>query len=96
MVKIIKIKKNFVKYFREKNNLDEGWINGGFFVIEPKFINLIKSDKTFLEHEPFLKATKKKQMVAYQHQGFWQCMDTVRDRDLLIEMWENNNALWLK
>jgi len=79
----IKIKKNIVKYFREKNNVDEGWINGGFFVIEPGFIQSIKNDDTYLEREPFLKATKRKQMVAYQHRGFWQCMDTLRDKEIL-------------
>ena len=57
---VIKIKGKFVQYFREKNSLDAGWINGGFFVIEPKFIDLIKDDKTFLEQEPFKLVTKKK------------------------------------
>ncbi len=72
-----------VKYFKEKSRLDEGWINGGFFVIEPKFLELIKNDKTFLEREPLEKATKKKQLLAYKHKGFWQCMDTKRDKDYL-------------
>ena len=79
----IKIKNSYVRIFREKNNLDEGWINGGFFVIEPKFIKYIKSDRTFLEREPFEIITKKKQLVAFKHKGFWQCMDTKRDKDLL-------------
>jgi glucose-1-phosphate cytidylyltransferase len=79
----IKITNNIVKYFREKNSLDEGWINGGFFVINPKFIDYIKNDTTFLEREPFDRATKKKQLVAYKHYGFWQCMDTIRDREIL-------------
>ncbi len=72
-----------VKYFKEKSRLDEGWINGGFFVIEPKFLELIKNDKTFLEREPLEKATKKKQLLAYKHKGFWQCVDTKRDKDYL-------------
>jgi len=79
----IKIKGNYVNYFKEKNNLDEGWINGGFFVIEPKFIKYIKNDNTFLEREPFEKLTKKKELVAYKHEGFWQCMDTLRDKKIL-------------
>tara|TARA_B100000401_G_C52704438_1_gene670743 strand:- start:216 stop:908 length:693 start_codon:yes stop_codon:yes gene_type:complete len=79
----IKINNNIVKYFREKNLLDSGWINGGFFVIEPKFIDYIKNDKTFLEQEPFKKVTKKKQMLAFKHSGFWQCMDTLRDKEIL-------------
>ena len=79
----IKINNNIVKYFREKNLLDSGWINGGFFVIEPKFIDYIKNDRTFLEQEPFKKVTKKKQMLAFKHSGFWQCMDTLRDKEIL-------------
>tara|TARA_B110000211_G_scaffold150396_1_gene171039 strand:- start:529 stop:1236 length:708 start_codon:yes stop_codon:yes gene_type:complete len=79
----IKIKGNYVNYFKEKNNLDEGWINGGFFVIEPNFIEYIKNDNTFLEREPFEKLTKKKELVAYKHKGFWQCMDTLRDKEIL-------------
>ena len=79
----IKINKDIVKYFREKSSLDEGWINGGFFVMEPKFIKFIKNQNTFLEQEPFKKITEKKQLVAYKHYGFWQCMDTLRDKVIL-------------
>jgi len=79
----IKIFNNKVKYFREKNTLDAGWINGGFFVINPKFIDYINNDKTFLEQEPFKKATKVNQLLAYKHNGFWQCMDTLRDKEIL-------------
>ena len=79
----IKLKGDYVTYFKEKSKLDEGWINGGFFVIEPKFIDLIKNDKTFLEREPLEKAFLKKQLVAYKHKSFWQCVDTKRDLDLL-------------
>ena len=79
----IKICNSIVKVFREKNSLDEGWINGGFFVIEPEFIKYIKNDQTFLEKKPFNIATKKKQLVAYKHHGFWQCMDTLRDKEVL-------------
>ena len=80
---VIKLKGDYVTYFKEKSKLDEGWINGGFFVIEPKFIDLIKNDKTFLEREPLEKAFLKKQLVAYKHKSFWQCVDTKRDLDLL-------------
>ncbi len=80
---VIKINGNHVKYFREKNLLDSGWINGGFFVVDPKFLNFIKNDKTFLEQEPFKKSTKKKQLLAFKHYGFWQCMDTLRDKEIL-------------
>ena len=79
----IKISGKNVKYFREKSSLDEGWINGGFFVMEPKFIEMIKNDKTYVEKEPFEFAANKKQLLAYKHKGFWQCMDTKRDKDKL-------------
>ena len=79
----LKIKGDFVSYFKEKSKLDEGWINGGFFVMEPNFLKLIKGDEIFLEHEPLEKATKTKNLVAYKHKDFWQCMDTVRDKENL-------------
>jgi glucose-1-phosphate cytidylyltransferase len=79
----IKLEGNIVKYFKEKNSLDEGWINGGFFVVEPDFFKYLKNDTTFLEREPFEKLTKNKKLVAYKHNGFWQCMDTLRDKKIL-------------
>ena len=82
----IKLKKNLVSYFKEKSKMDEGWINGGFFVIEPGFLKYIKGDSTFLEREPLEKLTSRKQLSAFKHQGFWQCMDTKRDKDRLEEM----------
>ena len=87
----IKIKNNFVQYFREKNLLDSGWINGGFFVVNPKFLKFIKNDKTFLEQEPFKIATKKKKFLAYKHKGFWQCMDTLRDKEILEKIIKENS-----
>ena len=75
----IKIKDNKVTYFKEKSKMDEGWINGGFFVIEPEFLKYIKSDKTFLEREPLEKITKNRKLSAFKHQGYWQCVDTIRD-----------------
>ena len=74
----IKIKNNFVHYFKEKSSVDEGWINGGFFVFEPEIFNYLKNDKTYLERDPFEKACKQKQLNAFKHNGFWQCMDTKR------------------
>ena len=85
----IKLKKNLVSYFKEKSKMDEGWINGGFFVIEPEFLKYIKGDGTFLEREPLEKLTSRKQLSAFKHQGFWQCMDTKRDKDRLEEMLKN-------
>ena len=63
--------------------MDEGWINGGFFVVEPQFLNFIKKDSTFLEREPLEKATKLRQLIAYKHYSFWQCMDTIKDKEKL-------------
>ena len=79
----LKLKNNHVTYFKEKARLDEGWINGGFFVMEPKFLKFIKNDSTYLEQEPLEQMTKKKQLAAFKHEGFWQCMDTKRDKDKL-------------
>ena len=79
----IKLSGNSVKFFKEKSKLDEGWINGGFFVVEPEFIKLIKGNDTYLEREPLEIASSKKQVYAYKHYDFWQCMDTKRDKDLL-------------
>tara|TARA_Y100000590_G_scaffold439054_1_gene562583 strand:- start:571 stop:1245 length:675 start_codon:yes stop_codon:yes gene_type:complete len=82
----IKIQKKFVRYFKEKSKLDEGWINGGFFVFESKIFKYIKNDKSYLESGALEKISKKKQLVAYKHSDFWQCMDTKRDKDLLEEI----------
>ena len=79
----LKLKGNSVSYFKEKSKLDEGWINGGFFVMEPEFLKFIKNDNTYLEREPLEAVTQKKQLAAFRHEGFWQCMDTKRDKDNL-------------
>ena len=76
----IKIRGNKVKLFKEKDKVDEGWINGGFFVMEPKFLEYIKNDYTFLEKEPLEKAGKRGQLMAFKHNDFWQCVDTIRDK----------------
>ena len=86
---VIKFKGNFVNYFKEKSKLDEGWINGGFFVMEPKFLKFIKNDSTYLEREPLEKLTKRRQLIAYKHEGFWQCVDTKRDLDKIKKILKN-------
>ena len=91
----ITIKGSSVKKFSEKKNINNVWINGGFFVIDKKFIKFIKSKKTILEQEPLEKIAKINQMGAYKHLGFWQCMDTKRDRDKLIELVNKNKYSWL-
>ena len=85
----IKLKGSSVKYFKEKSKLDEGWINGGFFVMEPKFLKYINNDKTYLEREPLEKICKENNLTAYRHNGFWQCVDTKRDLDKLKKILKN-------
>ena len=84
---------NKVSNFQEKPQLHEGWINGGYFVINPEFFELIDGDTTMLEREPLEKATKAGELMAYKHDGFWQCMDTKRDHELLESLWEQG-APW--
>ena len=86
----IKISGKKVITFKEKSKLDEGWINGGFFVVEPKFLNFIKGDATYLEREPLERASKNNQLLAFKHNGFWQCMDTKRDKDFLEQKLKKN------
>ena len=87
----LKLSGKHVSYFKEKSKLDEGWINGGFFVMEPKFLKFIKNDNTYLEREPLENVSKKKQLLAYKHEGFWQCMDTKRDKDKLDKILSRKN-----
>ena len=88
---VLKFNGNLVKYFKEKSKLDQGWINGGFFIMEPKFLEFIKGDKTFLEKEPLEKITKKKELAAYRHYKFWQCVDTKRDLEKIREIFKKNH-----
>jgi glucose-1-phosphate cytidylyltransferase len=80
--------------FKEKPQITQGWVNGGYFIIEPEFFELIDGDGTILEHEPLMKAVEMNEVMAYQHDGYWQCMDTKRDRDSLEELWRSNLAPW--
>ena len=89
----LELENNIVKSFKEKPQMHEGWINGGFFIIEPGFFDFIDDDSTLLEREPLEKATKLGQLMAYQHKGFWHCMDTKRDHELLESLWKNG-APW--
>lgn len=82
----ITIKKNLVASFKEKPQTALGWINGGFFVSEYDFLNLINKDSDILEKNPLELACKKKKLSVYKHSGFWKCMDTIRDRDVLIKI----------
>ena len=82
-----------VTNFQEKPQLQDGWINGGFFVMEPDFFDLIDGDSTLLEREPLETAVRAGELMAYQHTGFWHCMDTKRDHELLEIMW-SKGAPW--
>ncbi len=83
-----------VKRFKEKPQSGEGWINGGFFVMEPGVFEYLDGDATVLETLPMERLVKDGQLMAYEHNGFWQCMDTVRDRQLLEELWNSGKAPW--
>ena len=80
--------------FQEKPQTGQGWINGGYFVIEPEFFDLIQEDRTILEREPLEQAAQNGELMAFTHNGFWQCMDTKRDRDNLEEFWNSGKAPW--
>ena len=80
--------------FEEKLQLHEGWINGGFFVMEPECMELIKDDNIMLEREPLNTAASQGELMAYRHEGFWQCMDTKRDYELLNKLWNTDTAPW--
>ncbi len=85
-----------VTQFQEKPQAGEGWINGGYFIFEPEVLDYIKDDTTFLEREPLENLAKDGQLLAFHHSGFWQCMDTIRDRDFLESLWQTGNSPWLK
>jgi glucose-1-phosphate cytidylyltransferase len=82
--------------FKEKPQVGEGWINGGFFVFDYKVFDYLKDQSTILEREPLENLTKDNELVAYRHDGFWHCMDTIRDRDNLNEIWASGKAPWKK
>ena len=82
--------------FEEKPQLQTGWINGGFFLLENDFFKYISSDSIMLEREPLESATKDKNLFAFKHDGFWQCMDTRRDHSLLEELFKKGNPPWQK
>ena len=80
--------------FQEKPQMHDGWINGGYFVVEPKFFELIADDSTMLEREPLEQAAQAGELMEYRHDGFWHCMDTKRDHELLSKLWASHSAPW--
>src|ERR1043166_1148733 len=85
---------DLVKEFTEKPQIGEGWINGGFFVMEPQALDYIEGDDTIFEREPLERLANDRQLVAYRHGDFWQCMDTLRDARLLESLWQSGHAPW--
>lgn len=85
---------NQIKAFREKSKEDSGWINGGFIVCQPEVLDYIAGDEVMLEREPMEQLAQLGELTCYKHQGFWQCMDTLRDKEKLEKMWTDNVAPW--
>jgi glucose-1-phosphate cytidylyltransferase len=85
---------NKIKEFSEKPQTAEGWINGAFFVLEPGVFDYIDGDATQWEKEPMERLAKDRQLMAYRHEGFWQCMDTLRDKRLLQDLWDSGDPPW--
>ena len=90
----LKISKNTVMSFKEKPQATSGWINGGYFVFNSEIFKYIKNDQTMLEKEPLQKLAKLGQLKAFKHQGFWQCMDTLRDKELLDKIIKSRKIPW--
>jgi glucose-1-phosphate cytidylyltransferase len=90
----LELEGNRIAEFSEKPQTGEGWINGAFFVLEPKVFDYVDGDDTHWEREPLERLAKDGQLMAYLHEGFWQCMDTLRDKRLLQGLWDGGNAPW--
>ncbi len=88
------IENDVVKVFREKPQVHEGWINGGFFVFEPEVLDWIEGDEESLEAGLLTKLANHRQLAVYRHDGFWQCMDTYREMQMLNEAWRDGTARW--
>lgn len=85
---------SMVKAFREKSSIDSGYINAGFMVLEPKVLDYVKDDLIMFEREPMEKLALDGELMCYKHNGFWQCMDTMRDKEKLENLWAENKAPW--
>lgn len=92
----LKLNGNKVLKFSEKPQSGEGWINGGFFIFNKKIFSYLSNDNTVLEEKPLELLAKKKKLIAFKHNKFWQCMDTRREHDLLLNLWKSKKILWLK
>lgn len=85
---------NQISAFKEKPQLGEGWINGGYFVFEPEIFNYLENDSTILEESPLERLANDGELMAFKHGGYWQCMDTLRDKNVLEKLWQQNKAPW--
>ncbi|MHB8285114.1 MAG: glucose-1-phosphate cytidylyltransferase [Caulobacteraceae bacterium] len=85
---------DLIEHFEEKPVGDGAWINGGYFVLSPKVLDLIEGDSSIWEQGPLRELARQRQLHAYLHNGFWQCMDTVRDKTVLEQLWESGRAPW--
>ena len=92
----LELNDNLVTAFQEKSQLKVGWVNGGFFVCEPQMLDFIEDDTVMLEREPLEMIAQKSRLGAFKHHGFWQCMDSKRDRDFLQSLCDEGNQTWLK
>ena len=80
--------------FKEKKKEDGGWVNAGFMVLEPEIIDLISGDDCVFEKYPLEETARRGELYAYRHSGFWQCMDTLREKELLEQLWQSGKAPW--
>ena len=85
---------NSVKAFREKNVSDGSMINAGYMVLEPEIFDYLEDDSTIFERKPLEQVAAKGELMSYCHNGFWQCMDTAREKEMLEKMWSTGNAPW--
>src|SRR6185437_5527180 len=92
----LRLENGQARNFKEKPQTGAGWINGGFFVFEPAVFNLLPTDDTVLEGSPLETLSKEGQLMAYEHHGYWQCMDTLRDKTHLEGLWQSGEAPWLR
>ena len=92
----LEITNNKVINFEEKPQAKAGWINGGFFILNYKVFDYIKDDTTMFERQPMSKLANEGKLMAFKHNGFWKCMDTLRDKIILDKMWSEKKALWKK
>lgn len=91
---VLDLKGNQIDSFREKNRKDMGWINAGFMVVEPEVFQYIDGDESVFEKEPLERVAEEGNLIAYKHKGFWQCMDTIRDKQKLEALWLSGMAPW--